>query len=100
MLLSHGKKTYIKMLARRSKVNFLITRKYIEAYAIPDVVELFLGTRLYGPRREKTCLRWFANNKGADQPILPHSLINAFGIHLIEGIISELATSESSIFCS
>ena len=23
---------------------------------------------VYGPRREKTCLRGFANNKGADQP--------------------------------
>ena len=23
---------------------------------------------IYGPRREKTCLRGFANNKGADQP--------------------------------
>ena len=22
----------------------------------------------YGPRREKTCLQWFSNNKGADQP--------------------------------
>ena len=22
----------------------------------------------YGPRHEKTCLQWFANNKGADQP--------------------------------
>ena len=25
-------------------------------------------TPLYGPRREKTCLREFANNKEADQP--------------------------------
>ena len=23
----------------------------------------------HGPRREKTCLRWFANNTGADQPV-------------------------------
>ena len=26
--------------------------------------------RLYGPRRKKTCLGWFVNNKGADQPFL------------------------------
>ena len=27
---------------------------------------------IYGPRREKTCLQVFANNKGADQPAHPH----------------------------
>ena len=31
-----------------------------------STVRLDIGT--YGPRREKTCLRRFANNKGADQP--------------------------------
>ena len=31
----------------------------------------------YGPRREKTCLRGFANNTGTDQPAHPHSLISA-----------------------
>ena len=30
------------------------------------------GKKLFGPRREKTCLRGFANNKGADQPAHPH----------------------------
>ena len=34
----------------------------------------------YGPRREKTCLRGFANNKGADQPAHPRRLISAFVI--------------------
>ena len=33
-----------------------------------------------GPRREKTCLRGFANNTGADQPAHPRSLISAFVI--------------------
>ena len=31
-----------------------------------------------GPRREKACLRGVANNKGADQPAHPRSLISAF----------------------
>ena len=35
----------------------------------------------YGPQREKTCLRGFANNKGADQPVHTRSLISAFVIH-------------------
>ena len=41
----------------------------------------------YGPRREKTCLRGFANNKGTDQPAHPRSLISAFVIHFVESII-------------
>ena len=38
---------------------------------------------LYGPRREKTCLRWFANNKGSDQSVHTRSLISAFIIRLL-----------------
>ena len=33
-----------------------------------------------GPRRENTCLQWFSNNKGADQPAQIRSLISAFVI--------------------
>ena len=33
-----------------------------------------------GPRREKTCLRGLANNKGADQPAHPRSMISPFVI--------------------
>ena len=51
-----------------------------------------------GPRREKTCLRGFANNKGADQPAHPRSLISAFVIRILDSIISKLATGEISIF--
>ena len=51
-----------------------------------------------GPRREKTCLRRFANNKGADQPAHPRRLIGAFVIRFLESTISKLATSEISIF--
>ena len=39
---------------------------------------------LYGPRREKTCLRGFANNTGADQPAHPRSLISAFVIRVLK----------------
>ena len=49
-------------------------------------------------QRKKTCLRRFANNKGADQPAHPRSLISAFVIPLLESIISRLATSEISVF--
>ena len=52
----------------------------------------------YWSRCEKTCLWWFANNKGADQPAHPHSLISAFVICLFESIISRLAMNDISFF--
>ena len=53
---------------------------------------------IFGPQSEKTCLRRFANNKGADQPARMRSLISAFVIRFFESIISRLATSEISSF--
>ena len=59
-----------------------------------DIINLFK----YGPRREKTCLPGFVNNKGTDQPVHPRSLISTFVIRLLDNIISKLATSEIPIF--
>ena len=42
--------------------------------------------------------RRFANNKDADQPAHPRSLISAFVTRLLERIISTLAMREISIF--
>ena len=53
---------------------------------------------LNGPRREKTCLWGFANNKSADQPAHLRSLISDFVICLLESIISRLVLSKFSIF--
>ena len=61
-----------------------------------STVRLDIGT--YGPRRDKTCLRRFANSKGADQPAQPRSLISAFVIRGLESTITKLAMSEISIF--
>ena len=44
----------------------------------------------------KTCLGWFANNTGAEQPTHQCSLISAFVISVLESTISKLATSEIS----
>ena len=46
----------------------------------------FNETLSYGPHRHKTCLREFANNKGADQPAHPRRLISTFVIRLMENI--------------
>ena len=51
----------------------------------------------YGPRREKTSLREFADNKGADQPAHPRRLISTFVIRFLKTIISRLAMSEIAI---
>ena len=52
----------------------------------------------FGPRREKTCLRGFANNTAADQPAHLRSLISAFVIRFMESIICKLATGEVLMF--
>ena len=49
-----------------------------------------------GPWCEKTCIWWFANNKGTDQPAHPPSLFSAFVIHILESIISKLAILKQS----
>ena len=36
----------------------------------------------------KMCLMSYANNKGADQPAHPHSLISAFVVRCLDSIIS------------
>ena len=63
-----------------------------------DVHFYALYQKSYGPRRKKTWLWGFANNKGADQPAHMPSLISPFIICLFESIISQLPTSEISIF--
>ena len=50
------------------------------------------------PRREKTCLRGFANNTGADQSAHPRSQISAFVIRFLESIVRKLASGEISLF--
>ena len=52
----------------------------------------------FGPRREKTCLRGFANNIGADQPAHRHSLISAFVIRFLKSAITGLAMGKISNF--
>ena len=49
---------------------------------------------IYEPRHEKTCFLPYANNKGADQPAHPRSLISAFVIHCLDSIIPLLAIAE------
>ena len=40
------------------------------------------------PGHEKTCLTSYANNKGADQPAHPRSLICAFVVRCLDSVMS------------
>ena len=51
-----------------------------------------------GRCRKKTCLRGFANNKGADQPAHQRRLISAFVIRFLEVIIYKYAIGEIATF--
>ena len=43
---------------------------------------------VYEPSHEKTCLMSYANNKGADQPAHPRSLISAFIVRCLDSVMS------------
>ena len=51
-----------------------------------------------GPGHAKMCLMPYANNKGADQPAHPRSLISAFVVRSLDSIISLVSRSEISRF--
>ena len=63
---------------------------------IPPMIPIVLESN--GPRREKTWLRGFANNTGADQPAHPRRLISAFVIRFLKSTIFNLATRKISSF--
>ena len=53
---------------------------------------------IYGPGHAKTCLMPYANNKGADQPAHPRSLISTFVVRCLDSMICILAISKVSGF--
>ena len=52
--------------------------------------------KLYEPGHEKTCLMTYANNKGADQPAHPCSLISAFVVHCLDSVMSLVPVTKIS----
>ena len=50
------------------------------------------------PGHEKTCLMSYANNKGADQPAHPRSLISAFVVRCLDSVISLVSLTKISSF--
>ena len=52
--------------------------------------------KTYEPGHKKMCLMPYANNKGADQPAHPRSLISAFVVRCLDSIISLDSIAEIS----
>ena len=85
------------MLLRTEGMNVLAD---LCLYGLHTTKRDFLTTWLilYAPRREKTCLRWFANKKGTDKPAHTGSLISTSVIRLLESIKSKFAKGEILLF--
>ena len=58
----------------------------------------FLQLGSFGPGHVKMCLMPYANNKSADQPAHPCSLISTFVVHCLDSMICILALSKVSRF--
>ena len=58
----------------------------------------FSFSLINGPGHAKMCLMPYANNKGADQPAHPRSLISTFVVHCLESMICILALFKLSRF--
>ena len=52
--------------------------------------------RICEPGHEKMCLMLYANNKGADQPAHPHSLISAFIVRCLDSVMSLVSVTKIS----
>ena len=48
------------------------------------------------PGHGKTCLMSYANNKGADQPAHPRSLISAFVVRCLDNVMSVVSVTKIS----
>ena len=48
------------------------------------------------PGHEKTCLMSYANNKGAEQPAHPRSLISAFVVRCLDSVMSLVSITKIS----
>ena len=52
---------------------------------------------LYWPGHAKACRMTYANTKGADQTVHPHSLIIAFDVRCLDSMVYILVKSKVSI---
>ena len=77
---------YVNFKGSSLKINIGLGSELRIVYIFCHEVVVYLATKW--ALMVKTCLWWFGNNKGADQPAHPRSLISTFVIGLLESIIS------------
>ena len=63
---------------------------------LQNVSSLNTGSNAFEPGHEKTCLMSYANNKGADQPAHPRSLISAFVVRCLDNVMSLVSVTKIS----
>ena len=57
---------------------------------------LYIHMYIHEPGHEKTCLMSYANNKGADQPAHPRSLISAFVVRCLDSVMFLVSVTKIS----
>ena len=74
--------------------------QYISCYSHTRILLNFAQgfKEIHEPGHEKMCLMSYANNKGADQPAYPRSLISAFIVRCLDSIMSLDSITEISRF--
>ena len=74
--------------------NGCLYMKHGDIIAITVMYNLRINS--YEPGHEKTCLMSYANNKGADQPAHPRSLISAFVVRCLDSVMSLVSETKIS----
>ena len=76
--------------------SFDIYNIFIKVGVIRNELLLFCGCYQCEPGHEKMCLMSYANNKGADQPAHPRSLISAFVVRCLDSVMSLVSVTKIS----
>ena len=72
-------------------------RRYEAIFLVPFLVSSIITIHI-GPSHAKMCLMPYANNKGADQPAHPRSLISTVVVCCLDSMICILALPKVSRF--
>ena len=73
-----------------------IHASFLQDFLTRKCVSSLTTIRRVEPGHEKMCFMSFANNKGADQPAHPRTLISAFVVRCLDSIISLDSIAEIS----
>ena len=86
------------VILNENKANMKWYQTYQSALQVSSefLSEWFASLDSYEPGHEKMCLMSYANNKGADQPAHPRSLISGLVVRCLDSIISLDSIAEIS----